>query len=911
MGSFQSTCSKSSIIADNLSGETTSGASGQKSISQDNPIVDEMTMVSTQSFSPEKGFDKEDVLVNYGVVSLFDEYDSESESDAEEDEADLFLLERKRILADSLALKTLATHFLRPEVGVACTDGAAFGRNYFGRASAPEVEDEEDAEELAQILADAKALKQAAVDYMCREIGVTSTDGAAFGRNYFDRPSAPEMEDDEDADEHAEILADAIALKQAAVDYMCPEVGVTSTDGAAFGRNYFSRPSAPEMEDDEDAEELARIMADAKALKESAVGYMCPEIGVTSSDGASYGRNYFNRPSAPETEEDEYADERAEILADALALKNAATDYMHPEIGVTSCDGTAFGRNYFNRPSAPEMDEDADEIAAILADSMALKQAAVDYMHPEIGVKSTDGTAFGRNYFNRPSAPETEEDEYADERAEILADAVALKNAATDYMHPEIGVTSCDGAAFGRNYFNRPSAPETEDEGVNEISAILADAMALKQSAVYYMHPEIGVKSTDGAAFGRNYFNRPSAPETEEDEYADERAEILADAMALKESAAGYMHPEVGIKSCDGAAFGRNFFNRPSAPEFDEDADEIAAILADSLALKQSAVDYMHPEVGVKSTDGACFGRNYFNRPSAPETEEDEYADERAEILADALALKESAAGYMHPEVGIKSCDGAAFGRNFFNRPSAPQTEEEDADEIAAILADSLALKQAAVDYMHPEVGVKSTGGAAFGRNYFNRPSAPQTEEEDADEIAAILADSLALKQAAVDYMHPEVGVKSTGGSAFGRNFFNRPSAPQTEEEDADEIAAILSDSMALKHSAVDYMHPEVGVKSTGGAAFGRNFFNRPSAPETEEEDADEVSAILADSMALKQAAKTDMCIFADLAESVKSASIPTPAKTVAGKLASDSGRTGITKSASDVMLFGLSDEVQ
>ena len=52
----------------------------------------------------------------------------------------------------------------------------------------------------------------------------------------------------------------------------------------------------------------------------------------------------------------------------------------------------------------------------------------------------------------------------------------------------------------------------------------------------------------------------------------------------------------------------------------------------------------MHPEVGVTSTEGACFGRNYFNRYSAPEVEDEEVADERAEILEDAAALKRLAA---------------------------------------------------------------------------------------------------------------------------------------------------------------------------------------------------------------------------------------------------------------------------
>ena len=450
-----------------------------------------------------------------------------------------------------------------------------------------------------------------------------TTDGAAFGRNYFDRPSAPERLEDEDADEVAEILEDAMKLKKAARAYLHPEDPVKVEDATAFGRNYFERASAPEMEEVEVANERARVLADAKALKKAAVAYMHPEIGVRSANGACFGRNFFNRPSAPETEEDEFADERAEILADALALKKAAMDYLHPEVGVVISDGAAFGRNYFNRPSAPETEsaEEANKRAQILADAQALKKSAMNYLHPEVGVTVEDSTVFGRNYFSRYSAPETEEDEFADERAEILADALALKKAAMDYLHPEVGVVTSDGAVFGRNYFERASAPETESaEEANERAQILADAKALKKSAMNYLHPEVGVTVEDSTVFGRNYFSRYSAPETEEDEFADERAEILADALALKKAAMDYLHPEVGVVTSDGAVFGRNYFERASAPETEsaEEANERAQILADAKALKKSAMNYLHPEVGVTSTDGACFGRNYFTRPSAP-----------------------------------------------------------------------------------------------------------------------------------------------------------------------------------------------------------------------------------------------------------------------------------------------------
>jgi len=87
------------------------------------------------------------------------------------------------------------------------------------------------------------------------------------------------------------------------------------------------------------------------------VDYACPEVGVASAAGACFGRNYFGRYTAPDTEDADLADERAVILADAVALKNVATGYLHPEVGVTTTDCTAFGRNFFTRYSAPEVEE--------------------------------------------------------------------------------------------------------------------------------------------------------------------------------------------------------------------------------------------------------------------------------------------------------------------------------------------------------------------------------------------------------------------------------------------------------------------------------------------------------------------------------------------------------------------------
>eukprot|EP01083_Nonionella_stella_P082458 227587_1 len=60
-----------------------------------------------------------------------------------------------------------------------------------------------------------------------------------------------------------------------------------------------------------------------------------------------------------------------------------------------------------------------------------------------------------------------------------------------------------------------------------------------------------------------------------------------------------------------------------------EEADYRSQVLADAAALKKLAVDYGHPEKEVK-TDPAVFGRNYFNRASAGETESFEEADYRS-----------------------------------------------------------------------------------------------------------------------------------------------------------------------------------------------------------------------------------------------------------------------------------------
>ena len=527
--------------------------------------------------------------------------------------------ERLRILEDARSLKAVAQFFLHPEKPVE-TERTAKARCYFDRPSAPAPQTTEEAEEEAAIMEDLKALKTQAAFFQHPEKPIKVTDATACGRNYFSRASAIPQESGEDAEERAQILAETQALKQQAIDFMHPERPVVTTDSTATARCYFDRASAPDGMSEDDAEEMDRVLADMKALKAAAVDYLHPERPL-EVDPTVFARNYFARASAPEQTTFGASEERARILAEAQALKEQAVLYRHPEKPVESTDATMFGRNYFTRASAPEQEsyEDAEARMLALADAKALKEQAVLYHHPEKPVKSTDTTMFGRNYFTRPSAPDQESMEDSDEKEEILREARALKQQAVDYAHPEMPVATTDPTIFGRNYFSRHSAPEQEStEDAAERARILEEAQALKKQAFIHRHPEEPIKAEDASLFGRNYFGRASAPEQESELEADERAQILADAKALKQQAVDFMHPEKPVITTDPTASARCFFDRASAAQQEsaEDAEERAMILADAMALKKLAVEYHHPEVGVVSSPTAC-GRNFFNRPAA------------------------------------------------------------------------------------------------------------------------------------------------------------------------------------------------------------------------------------------------------------------------------------------------------
>ena len=326
-----------------------------------------------------------------------------------------------------------------------------------------------------------------------------------------------EEEEGEEVDEEVReaILADARALKELAVAYAHPELGVTTNGLQA--RCFFERASALGLYDQDQDQDQGRvsevgrqaILNDAKALSELAAHYALTAAALVGGFQSS-SRCYFDRASAPERSDADLEAERASILADALALTKTAVDYAHPEMPVTT-NGVP-SNNFFQRVNAPEdADDDEEARAEILADCAALKQLAVDYMHPEVPV-TTNGVP-SNNFFQRVNAPEDADgDEEA--RAEILADCAALKLLAVDYMHPEIPVTTNGNTA--RCFFDRGSNEvewlleikgvvdnETEDQARVEI---LDDAAKLKGLAKAFSHPEVKVDSR--ANVTRCFFNQ-------------------------------------------------------------------------------------------------------------------------------------------------------------------------------------------------------------------------------------------------------------------------------------------------------------------------------------------------------------------------------------------------------------------
>jgi len=231
-------------------------------------------------------------------------------------------------------------------------------------------------------------------------------------------------------------------------------------------------------------------------------------------------------------------------------------------------------------------------------------------------------------------------------------DMAALKENAIAWRHPEIGVTT--SIAVTHNYFSPVDCEEQVD------NQLLTDLVNLKRSALEWRGEAVPVK-VDPCVAARCFFDRASAMSGKE---AEERVQILADARALREAVMAYRHPEVGVTSNGVQA--RCYFDRASADtsETSEEMEYRAQVLADDAKLKSQAMAYRHPEVGV--TSNGVQARCYFDRASADMSETSEEMEYRVQVLADAAKLKSQAMAYRHPEVGVTS--NGLSSRNYFTR---------------------------------------------------------------------------------------------------------------------------------------------------------------------------------------------------------------------------------------------------
>ncbi|GMI27482.1 hypothetical protein TrCOL_g2295 [Triparma columacea] len=435
--------------------------------------------------------------------------------------------ERAECLAAASAMKETVSWYLHPERPV--TTNGNQSRCFFDRASsditylnevdesAPkgivDVETVDEMQERAECLAAASAMKETVSWYLHPERPVTTNGNTA--RCYFDRASAPEPMSKEDADDMAECLAAAAEMKERVSWYHHPSTPL-KVDPTASARNYFDRASAPEQMEDDDADDMAACLAAAAEMKERVSWYLHPERPVTTNGNTA--RCYFHRASSDITylnEVDETApkgiidvetvdemQERAECLAAASAMKETVSWYLHPERPVTT-NGIQ-SRCFFDRASAPEpmSKEDADDMADCLAAASAMKETVSWYLHPERPVTTNGNT--GRCYFDRASAPEPMSKEDADDMADCLAAASAMKETVSWYLHPERPVTTNDNTA--RCYFDRASAPEPmSKEDADDMADCLAAAAEMKERVSWYHHPSTPLK-VDPTASAHNYF---------------------------------------------------------------------------------------------------------------------------------------------------------------------------------------------------------------------------------------------------------------------------------------------------------------------------------------------------------------------------------------------------------------------
>jgi len=91
-------------------------------------------------------------------------------------------------------------------------------------------------------------------------------------------------------------------------------------------------------------------------------------------------------------------------------------------------------------------------------------------------------------------------------------------------------------------------------------------------------------------------------------------------------------------------------------------------------------MDYIHPKAVVKTADSQCVGRSYCKRSSTSKEVDGEKAEECTGILANALALKQSAiCGLPPPQVGVKCTIRKCFKQTYVDCYSTPQLADERA----------------------------------------------------------------------------------------------------------------------------------------------------------------------------------------------------------------------------------------
>ena len=242
--------------------------------------------------------------------------------------------------------------------------------------------------------------------------------------------------------------------------------------------------------------------------------------------------------------------------------------------------------------------------------------------------------------------------------------------------------------------------------------------------ASWFLHPEAPVKVSP-LATARNYYGRASSHPQEDVEYANARAEALADAVHAKEVASWYLHPSVPVKVSP-LASARSYFD-PMDQESFEDAEMRASALLEVAHAKEVASWFLHPEAPVKVSPLAT-ARDFFGRASAHPQESLEESNARGSAIADARLQAEVAGWYLHPGkpvfVSPLAC-ARAYTFKGSARATAKRTRGESAvdifemeGELSASLVNVAGVSLKPIDYEEKvEDGVAEKEGGNLSRS--------------------------------------------------------------------------------------------------------------------------------------------------------------------------------------------------